>query len=83
MGSASRGEEPFAFEAREFLREKIVGKKCEFHIEYSYNNRDYGNLVVDGENLNLAIIQEGLAKVVEKRGTQPASRSYDELMAAQ
>jgi staphylococcal nuclease domain-containing protein 1 len=56
MGSASRGEEPFAFEAREFLREKIIGKKCEFHIEYSYNNRDYGTLIVEEENLNLAII---------------------------
>lgn len=30
MGSASRNEEPFAFDAREFLRDKIIGKKCEF-----------------------------------------------------
>jgi staphylococcal nuclease domain-containing protein 1 len=31
MGSANRSEEPLAFAAREFLREKIIGKKCEFH----------------------------------------------------
>ena len=31
MGSANRSEEPLAFASREFLREKIIGKKCEFH----------------------------------------------------
>lgn len=57
--------------------------KCEFYIEYSYNNRDYGTLFVNEENINLSIIKQGLAKVVEKRGTQPASKYYEELIAAQ
>lgn len=48
IGSASRVEEPFAFEAREFLREQIIGKKAEFTNEYNYGGRDYGTLVVDG-----------------------------------
>jgi hypothetical protein len=28
MGSPNRAEDPFAFAARELLREKITGKKC-------------------------------------------------------
>ena len=57
MGNANRNEEPFAFDAREFLREKVIGKKCEFHPEYTYSNREYGTLIVDNENINLAIVK--------------------------
>ena len=52
MGSTNRVEEAFAFDARELLREKIIGKKCEFTIEYNYGGRDYGTLIVNGENIN-------------------------------
>ena len=48
IGSANRVEEPFAFESREFLREKIIGKKAEFTYEYNFGGRDYGTLIVDG-----------------------------------
>ena len=53
IGSSSRSEEPFGFEAREFLRERIIGKKCDFHPEYNYGGRDYGTLIVGGENVGL------------------------------
>jgi staphylococcal nuclease domain-containing protein 1 len=82
MGSSNRTEEPFAFDAREFLREKIIGKKCEFFPEYNYGGRDYGTLIVNGENINIAIVKAGLAKVVEKKGNLPASSHYDDLVAA-
>lgn len=80
MGSSNRNEEPFAFTAREFLRERIIGKKCEFHKEYEYGGRDYGTLIVNGENMNMAIVKEGLARVIEKKGNLPVSRHYDDLM---
>ena len=83
MGSSNRVEDAFGFDAREFLRDRIIGKKCEFHKEYEYGGRDYGTLMVNRENMNLAIIKEGLAKVIEKKGNLPASRHYDDLMAAQ
>ena len=63
------------------MREKIVGRKCEFIKEYTYSGRDYGTLIVNEENLNVEIIKRGLAKVVEKKGTQPGSKDYDELIA--
>ena len=68
FGSSNRSEEPYGFEAREFLREKIVGSKCEFHQEYTYSARDYGVLFVDEVNMNLEIVKAGLAKVIEKKG---------------
>jgi staphylococcal nuclease domain-containing protein 1 len=84
VGSSNRSEEPFGFEAREFLRDKlgIIGKKCEFHPEYNYGGRDYGTLIVNEENVGLAIVKAGLAKVVEKKGALPASTHYDDLVAA-
>lgn len=68
IGSANRVEEPFAFDAREFLRERVIGRKCEFHLEYNFQGRDYGTLIVNGENMNAALVKAGLAKVIEKKG---------------
>jgi staphylococcal nuclease domain-containing protein 1 len=83
IGSTNRTEEPFAFDAREFLREKVIGKKCEFTQEYNFSGRDYGTLVVNEENMNLALVKSGLVKVLEKKGNIQASQHYDELLAAQ
>lgn len=83
IGSASRSEEPFGFEAREFLRDKIIGRKCDFHPEYNFGGREYGSLIVDSENMGIAIVKAGLAKVVEKKGALPASSHYEALTEAQ
>jgi len=83
IGSSNRQEDPFGFEAREFIREKIIGKKAEFTYEYTYGGRDYGTLVVDGVNYNLAIVRAGLAKVIEKKGAMAASSFYEDLVNAQ
>ena len=32
MGTQNRSEEPFAHEARELIREKLIGKKCDYTI---------------------------------------------------
>ena len=53
IGSSSRVEEPFGFEARAFLREQIIGKKCEFYPEYNFGGREFGTLLVGGENVGL------------------------------
>lgn len=83
MGNANKTEEPFSFEAREFLRDKIIGRKCDFHPEYNFSGREYGSLVVDSENMGISIVKAGLAKVVEKRGALPASSHYEALIEAQ
>lgn len=83
LGSQSRSEEPFGFEAREHVRERAIGRKCDFHPEYSFSGRDYGTVVVAEENLGLGLVKAGLAKVLEKKGAQAASAHYEELVAAQ
>ena len=83
MGSSQRVEDPFGFEAREAIREKCIGRKCEFIPEYNYGGRDYGTLLVGDKNINLFIVKSALAKVVEKKGALPASKHYDELVLAQ
>lgn len=35
MGTRNRTEEPFAFDAKEFVRKKLIGKKATVVIEYS------------------------------------------------
>lgn len=60
-------DEPFAWEAREFLRKKLVGKEVIFFVEYSTNNRDYGTVYLgkdrSGENVAESLVSEGLVDV--------------------
>ncbi|KAK2712557.1 staphylococcal nuclease domain-containing protein 1-like [Artemia franciscana] len=62
-------DEPYGFDAREFLRKKVVGKEITFQTIYTVpvSGREYGILYLgrdtSGENLNEALITEGLASV--------------------
>ena len=62
------------------MRERVIGKKCEFNLEYNFSGRDYGTLTVDGQNMNLELVRAGLAKVIEKKGNMQASASYEQLI---
>lgn len=72
-------DEPYAWEAREFLRKLLVGKTVVFTVENRPNvvNREYGHLwagkdpKVD-ENVTEALLAEGLAKVREGGRNIPA-----------
>jgi len=65
--SAATEDEPFAWEAREFLRKLVVGKQILGHVVHTAN-RDYGVLLL-GDNpetavdVALKLVEEGLAKV--------------------
>jgi len=72
---AKRGEEneePFAFEAREFLRKKCIGKLVSFQVEYrnADTKRDFGTVFLDGENLGEAVLREGLAKFKSSKSNE-------------
>ena len=59
-------EEPFAFEAREFLRKNLVGKNVLFRSFYQVpnTNKDFGIVTApDGTEFPQAIVKAGLAKV--------------------
>lgn len=63
-------DEPFAWEAREYLRKKLIGKEVAFVIEYTVpgTGREYGCVylgkdIATGENITEALVSEGLVEV--------------------
>lgn len=62
-------DEPFAWEAREYLRKKLVGKEVSFTVEYKVpgTGREYGIIYIgkdtSGENVTEDLVAEGLVEV--------------------
>ncbi|EFE44555.1 hypothetical protein TRV_00663 [Trichophyton verrucosum HKI 0517] len=73
------GDEPFAFQSREFLRELLVGKVVQFQVLYAIPTgakREYGIVKVPGANgkeLPELCVSEGWAKVREDAGRRDES----------
>uniref|UniRef100_A0A2I9LPS2 Staphylococcal nuclease domain-containing protein 1 n=1 Tax=Centruroides hentzi TaxID=88313 RepID=A0A2I9LPS2_9SCOR len=69
-------DEPYAWEAREFLRKKLIGKEVCFLLDYKApsGSREYGIIYLGkdttGENINEAVIAEGLGEV-RQTGAKP------------
>lgn len=83
-------DEPFAFEAREFVRKRCCGGKralVQFQVNYiiPQTKREFGTIWINNENLNLALVQAGLAKVKELRNNSPEFHKdlWDAAQAAQ
>ena len=61
--------QPYAWEAREFLRKQLVGKEVLFSVEYkpSSGGREYGSVWVNvggqPQNVTDLLISEGLVEV--------------------
>ncbi|KIV85311.1 hypothetical protein PV11_01016 [Exophiala sideris] len=65
------GDEPFAFQSREFIREQVLGKVVQFEVLYAIptTKREYGRVKLPtGAELPDLIVQEGWAKVREDAG---------------
>lgn len=83
-------EEPFAFEAREFLRKTCIGKTVVFSIIYCVTsfNRTFGDVCLvspeNGESINLAklVVEAGWSVVKEFREDK-SSCIHDELVGAE
>ncbi|RIA91953.1 transcription factor [Glomus cerebriforme] len=67
LGNQKKEDEPFAFEAREYLRNFLVGKEVAFRVEYTIPNtgREYGTVLLGSENVTQMVVKEGWAKVRE------------------
>lgn len=79
LGNLTRSEEPFAFEARELIRDKLIGKKVDFTIEYMAGSKRHVSVRLDGAPATIndeptdfasLLVSNSLAKVNEKRGGQ-------------
>jgi len=81
---------PFLFEAREFLRKKIIGKKVNCTVDYiqpksdDYPEKVYCTVMFGETNVAEALVSQGLARVIRyKQDDDQRSSKYDELLAAE
>ncbi|XP_074027844.1 staphylococcal nuclease domain-containing protein 1 isoform X2 [Leptinotarsa decemlineata] len=81
---------PYMFEAREYLRKKLVGKKAHVVIDYIQEAREgfpekvCATVSIGGKNIAEGLVQKGLATVVKYRADDDQrSSKYDSLLAAE
>ncbi|KAJ1931353.1 hypothetical protein FBU59_006738, partial [Linderina macrospora] len=77
LGNAKKGiaDEPFALEAREFLRRKTVGKPIRFVVHYKTGGgREYGSVYLGPkettDEISVMLVHEGWAKVSDHARNQ-------------
>nr|QBI71270.1 ebna2 binding protein P100 [Embidopsocus sp. AB-2019] len=81
---------PWMFEAREFLRKKLIGKKVNIVVDYkqpavdNFPEKTCCTVTIGGVNVAEALISKGLGTVVRYRqNDDQRSSHYDELLAAE
>lgn len=87
---------PYMFEAREFLRKKLIGKKVNVTVDYirpaspatetvpAFSERTCATVTIGGINTAEALVSKGLATAIRYRqDDDQRSSHYDELLAAE
>lgn len=81
---------PWMFEAREFLRKKLIGKKVNVVVDYiqtakdSFPEKVCCTVTIGGVNVAEAMVSKGYATVIRYRqDDDQRSSHYDELLAAE
>ncbi|CAM9480909.1 unnamed protein product, partial [Ectocarpus fasciculatus] len=74
-------DEQFAWDSREFLRKKCIGKQVTFKVEFQAgaSGRNFGWVKLDGESLAVAVAAAGWARVKDQ-GTSSKSSELEELV---
>ena len=79
----STPDEAYAWQAREFIRKKCVGKVVVFRTEYTVpSGREFGTVFLGQENLAVALVAAGLAKVRDG-GSRDNKDVYEQLKGAE
>jgi len=68
-----RKEEAFAYEAREFLRKKLIGKQVFFYTEYKIGDREYGRVIVDDVDIAETLLAEGYVSLLDDVKPEPVN----------
>mmetsp|Transcript_445 Transcript_445/g.535 ORF Transcript_445/g.535 Transcript_445/m.535 type:complete len:841 (+) Transcript_445:1188-3710(+) len=63
MKLSGETSEPFAWEAREFVRGLIAGELVDFEICYSLGKSEFAAVYLKGENINELVVQNGFGSV--------------------
>jgi endonuclease YncB( thermonuclease family) len=61
---AQSRDEPYAWQSREFLRQKCIGQPVTFRVEFTWSSREFASAFIGkGENVGLSAVANGLARV--------------------
>jgi staphylococcal nuclease domain-containing protein 1 len=81
---------PHMFEAREFLRKRLIGKKVSVKVDYiqpkteNFPEKTCCTIILDNINIGEALISKGLATVVKYRpDDEQRASGYDAFLAAE
>ncbi|KAH8423541.1 putative transcription factor (Snd1/p100) [Aspergillus melleus] len=81
---------PFAADAKEFLRKKVIGKHVKVTINgkkpanEGYEEREVATVIHGNTNVSLALVEAGYASVIRHRqDDQDRSPDYDDLLIAE
>lgn len=66
-------EEPYAYEAREFLRKKLIGKQVFFYTESKVGDKEYGRIIVDDQDIAELLLAEGYVRLVDDFKPEPVN----------
>ena len=84
IGTPNRLEDAFAYEARETIREMIIGRKVDYVTEYMAGNKRAISIEIEGEgSLAEILVTKSLAKVNERRGNTQEGGLHDKLLKIQ
>ena len=75
--------EPYAFEARELLRTRTLGKKVNVVFDYTSNGKDYHSVFLEEKSLALMLIEKGLAKTRSQDNVTGRTSVYQQLTIAE
>lgn len=87
-GEASTEQNAYCWDAKEFLRSRLIGKKVRAVVEYrrtvgSDTDRMFGSLFVKDLNMGIGLVSAGFAECVRHKWDDPHSMSYGALMTAE
>uniref|UniRef100_A0A914M2H7 Staphylococcal nuclease domain-containing protein n=1 Tax=Meloidogyne incognita TaxID=6306 RepID=A0A914M2H7_MELIC len=81
---------PFMFEAREYLRKRLIDKRVTVMIDYvqpkqnQFPEKTCCTILFNGQNVAIMMIERGYAKVIRHRNDDDnRSQQYDQLIAAE
>lgn len=77
------GDEPWAFESRDYLRKSLVGKNIQFQVLYEIptTKRQFGVIFLeDGVKFPQAVVREGWAKIKDAAGRKEDTEKAVQLL---
>ena len=92
LGRRGDKDEPFALEAKEHMRSKLVGHKVKVVTEYvrsapadskDQEQRQYVTIFLAKANINESLVAAGLAEVIRHRVDEERSQFYDAYLSAE